>query len=325
MSGTQGRVSIIVPCYNGARHLAQALDSALAQTYSDVEVVLVDDGSSDGSLDIARTYGGRIRVVAQANRGLSAARNAGIAHSTGEFLLLLDADDVLLPECAEKRVGILREHPDVGLVAGYFREIDGKGSLLPRIPERRRIGTLNPFRQAVRRNWGPPVGWTFRREAFERCGAFDPNLKSCEDWDFVIRVARRWSIGYDPTVQVLYRQSEGQMSRNYAVMLDAARRVQMRNRALASGPLAYWFDCQWGRFELGRRILFHAAFGERGAGRVARMGKLVASHPSLLWIGALAAASFLVGKRPTNDPAGAEVPADAAPVAAGAGSKSEAG
>ena len=216
------RVSVVIPCYNGARFLRQAIDGALAQTHPDVEVVVVDDGSTDDSAAVAESYGDSVVLLRGPNRGLSAARNKGVAASTGEFLTLLDADDVLLPDCLANRVRILQEKPEGGLVAGYFREIDDNGQVRERVPELRKLGPLPAFRQAVRRNWGPPVGWTFRREAFERCGGFDPLLRSCEDWDFVIRVAKRYSIDYDLTVQVHYRILEGQMSSNFDVMLDAA-------------------------------------------------------------------------------------------------------
>jgi len=291
------KVSVIIPCFNGAKYLRQAIDSALAQSYPHVEVVVVNDGSTDDSGSIARSYGDRILYVEQRNSGLSAARNAGVAASSGEYLTLLDADDVLLPHCVFNRVKLL-EDPQVGLVAGYFREIDADGALLPRVPELRKIGPLPPFRQAVRRNWGPPVGWTFRRRAFELCGGFDPLLKSCEDWDFVIRVASRYSIAYDPTVQVHYRLSAGQMSSNYSVMLDAEARVHRKCSAYAPSRWLYFVDRQYGRFELGRRILFSVLFGKKRdrAGLV----PLVLRHPSLVWVGMLSALSFLLGKRASS-------------------------
>ncbi|MCX7799097.1 MAG: glycosyltransferase [Fimbriimonadales bacterium] len=295
----RGRASVIVPCFNASGTLRQAIDSALAQTHADTEVVVVDDGSTDGSAAIAASYGERVVLVRQPNRGLSAARNAGVAESSGEFLTLLDADDALMPECVARRVAVLLRHPEVGLVAGYYREIDAEGRLRERVPEQRRVGPLPPFRQAVRRNWGPPVGWTFRREAFERCGGFDPLLRSCEDWDFVIRVASRYAIAYDPEPHALYRISPGQMSSNFERMLDAARRVRLKNAAYAEHPWLYRWDALWGQFELGRRILFASLF-QSGPGGGRRTAALVARHPHLLWVGVLSALSYLAGKRPSS-------------------------
>lgn len=290
-------VSVIIPCYNGARFLRQAIDSALSQTYPCVEVVVVNDGSTDDSVEIARSYGVRVIVVEQPNSGLSAARNAGIACSSGKFITLLDADDVLLPDCVSNRAALL-EDPSIGLVAGYFKEINDSGNVQPRIPELRKIGPLPAFRQAVRRNWGPPVGWTFRRRCVELCGGFDPLLRSCEDWDFVIRVASRFNIAYDPTVQVHYRISAGQMSSNYGVMLDASARVHRKCASYARSRWEYFVDRQYGRFELGRRILFSLLFS-KGAGK-ARAIPLVCRYPSLMWVGVLSAFSFVMGKRASN-------------------------
>jgi glycosyltransferase involved in cell wall biosynthesis len=294
----QGRASVIVPCFNASKTLRQAIDSALGQTYPDTEVVVVDDGSTDDSAAVAESYGDAVVLVRQPNRGLSAARNAAVVASSGEFLTLLDADDVLLPECVARRVAMLRDDPQLGLIAGYYREIDAEGRLRERVPELRRVGPLPPFRQAVRRNWGPPVGWTFRREVYERCGGFDPLLRSCEDWDFVIRVASRYAIGYDPEPHTRYRISQGQMSANFERMLDAARRVRLKNAAYAPHPWMYRWDTLWGQFELGRRILFASLF-QSGPGGLRRTAGLVARHPHLLWVGALSAVSFLAGKRPS--------------------------
>lgn len=291
------KVSVIIPCFNGAKYLRQAIDSALNQTYPNIEVVVVNDGSTDDSGVIACSYGDRIVYVEQANSGLSAARNAGIGASSGELITLLDADDVLLPDCVANRVALLRDE-EVGLVAGYFREIDAEGKLRPRIPELRRIGQLPAFRQAVRRNWGPPAGWTFRRRCVELCGGFDPLLRSCEDWDFVIRVASRYKIAYDPTVQVHYRLSEGQMSSNYAVMLDASSRVHRKCAAYAPSSWHYFIDRQFGRFELGRRILFSVIFG-KSKSKVGLL-RLLVSYPSLVWVGLLSALSYVMGKRASN-------------------------
>lgn len=291
------KVSVIIPCYNGARFLRQAIDSALTQSYPNVEVVVVDDGSTDDSGEIAHSYGDRIKVIEQPNSGLSAARNAGVKASSGDLIALLDADDVLLPECILNRVALLA-NDRVGLVAGWFKEIDEQGVVLDRVPELRKVGPLSAFRQAVRRNWGPPVGWTFRRRCFELCGGFDPLLRSCEDWDFVIRVASRFDIAYDPTVQVYYRLATGQMSSNYAVMLDAAARVHRKCAAYAKSRWEYFIDRQFGRFELGRRILFAVLFS-KGLGKV-RVLTLVCRFPSLMWVGALSAISFVFGKRASN-------------------------
>lgn len=312
MTYPAGLVSVVIPCRNAERFLGDAIRSALAQTYDHVEVIVVDDGSSDRSREVAAAFGDRIRLIAQPHRGGNAARNAGIARSRGEYILFLDADDLLAPTCASTRAEILLSRPDVGLVAGWYREIDEAGRLLPRVPELRRVGSLPAFRQAVRRNWGPPVGWMFRREAYDRCGGFDPLLRSCQDWDFVIRLALRYEVAYVPEVEAFYRKVAGSVSSDPGRMLTEARKLQRKNRAYAERALQYRLDCGYGTFELGRRVLYQTLTeGPRGAALV-RTACLAARHPALLWVGPLAAASWLGGKRPSaraESPAGLTVTA----------------
>ena len=291
--------SIIVPCFNQAHFLPFAVDSALAQTYPAVEVVVVNDGSTDGTSEVARSYGERIKLVEQPNSGLSAARNAGIAAASGEFIVLLDSDDVLLPHCVESRMKHM-EDPAVGIVAGYYREIDAQGQVQPRIPEVRRISGLPHFYQTVKRNWGPPVSWTIRRRALELCGVFDPFLKSCEDWDCLIRISTRFKIAYDPEVGAHYRQLPTSMSRNHQVMYDAGAKVLAKNSAYARNKLAYAWWSQFGRFQHGRRILYNILTSGSPAHRLSSLAAICARRPALIWIGTLSALSFAVGKRPSQ-------------------------
>jgi glycosyltransferase involved in cell wall biosynthesis len=286
-------VSIIVPCYNQGHFVASAIASALEQTYPAVEVVVVNDGSTDNTSDVVRSFGDRVRLVEQENSGLSAARNAGILASSGEFIVLLDSDDMLLPNCVTSRVGYLLRDPQVGIVAGYYREIEGDGKVLPRIPEVRKLSSLPHFFQAVKRNWGPPAGWTIRRRALELCGMFDPFLKSCEDWDLLIRITTKFKLAYDPEVGAHYRQLPGQMSRNHLTMYDAGAKVLMKNAAYSKSRWRYWWWSQFGRFQHGRRIIYNAlTSGSKGA-----LVGLALRRPALLWIGVLSALSFLGGKR----------------------------
>src|SRR5213592_2920150 len=127
-------VSVIIPCHNHAHLLPAAIDSALAQTYPEVEVVVVNDGSGDDTSDVAKQYGSKVTLVEQLNSGLSAARNAGIGAAKGEFFVLLDADDALLPCCIGSRMQHMLADEEVGIVTGYYREIDEAGEVLPRIP-----------------------------------------------------------------------------------------------------------------------------------------------------------------------------------------------
>lgn len=103
------RVSVVIPSYGQAQYLRDAIDSAITQTYTDTEVIVVDDGSTDGSLEIAESYGSRIKLVSQRNKGLASARNTGIMNATGEYVFMLDADDTLSPDGIEKLVALALE------------------------------------------------------------------------------------------------------------------------------------------------------------------------------------------------------------------------
>jgi glycosyltransferase involved in cell wall biosynthesis len=189
------RVSVVIPLYNLRRFVAEAIESALAQTLPAdvVEIVVIDDGSTDGSGEIARRYVPRIRYVRQENRGLSAARNAGIRESTAPLLAFLDADDRLLPEKLASQLDVFERHPDVGLVYCGVRHVDETGRLLPQQGWAKDEGDVFP--RLVLGNLIHPLVAVVRREPVERAGGFDETLTSAEDWDLWLRISRaglRW-------------------------------------------------------------------------------------------------------------------------------------
>ena len=110
------KVSVIIPAYNAARYLPEAIDSVLTQTYQDCEIILVDDGSTDDTAEVVSRYGTRVTYVQQSNQGVGAARNTGIDLARGDYLVFQDADDVLLPGKLEVQASFLDQHPDVDAV-----------------------------------------------------------------------------------------------------------------------------------------------------------------------------------------------------------------
>jgi glycosyltransferase involved in cell wall biosynthesis len=267
-------VSVIIPCYNQAHFVTEAIDSAVSQTWKPLEIVVVNDGSKDNTSEVVQGYGGLLRLVEQENSGLSAARNAAIAASKGEFILLLDSDDMLLPGCVESRMSHMRD--EIGIVCGAFEEVDEKGRFTKVEGEQRRLPPDKHFEAALRGNYGPPSGWLIRRRAVELCGQFDPHLKSCEDWDMLTRICKRFKAGYDPTPQVRYRQVPTSMSRNQTVMYDAAAMMYRKNRMLGESRLAYWWNSQVGMFNhcagniLARPMQEHGA--KKAVGMFLRLG-----------------------------------------------------
>jgi len=223
---TSPRVSVVVPLYNLREFVADAIESALAQTLpaEDVEVVVVDDGSTDGGDRIARQYVPRVRYVRQENRGLSAARNAGIRISRAPFLAFLDADDRFLPEKLEAQLAVLAARPDVGLVYSGFRYIDGAGAPLPQYGWFRGEGDVFP--DLILGNRIHPVVALVRREAVERTGGFDETLGSVEDWDLWLRLSRtglRWALVDRPLAE--YRVRADAMHANATRMAENWLRV----------------------------------------------------------------------------------------------------
>jgi glycosyltransferase involved in cell wall biosynthesis len=299
---TYPKVSVLVPCYNGAKTVREAIDSALTQTYPNVEIVVVNDGSKDDSLEVLRTYGDKIVLVDQANRGLSGARNTAIEHSSGDFLILLDSDDIFLPDTIEKRVRPMLENPKVALVAGYYREIDAEGNLSPRIPEVRKLDTTRPtYDQALKRNYGPPVGWCIRKQALYKAGVFDPMLPHCEDYDLCLRILTKWEMAYVPDVTAHYRQHPGGQSKRFLEYYKGVCQVLKKNSVTTHlSPTRYWWLAQHAKFEASRRILYAVLTTGSPGERISKLATYCFKRPEFLIFGVLSFFSLLGGKRATG-------------------------
>jgi glycosyltransferase involved in cell wall biosynthesis len=226
-------VTVIIPCYNQAPTLAFAIDSALAQTYPCREIVVVDDGSTDGTAAVAAGYGSRIAFVQQPNRGLSAARNAGIRRSRGTFIGLIDADDRWLPDKLAIEVPRFSDER-VGLVHSSYRKFP---SAHPRAGDvRKTTNGDTDFHELLGFNIvGAPVSALFRRSIFDRVGGFDEDLKGAEDWDLWIRIAAISRVVASGPITAEYRLSDDSMSRNYERMYRCLLRVSDKNRGHHSG------------------------------------------------------------------------------------------
>lgn len=210
------QVSIIVPAYNYAAFLPHALDSALAQPRELCEVVVVDDGSTDDTPRVLDAYASRVRVLTQANRGLSAARNAGIEAARGRWLLFLDADDLLFPGAVRSQLDLLEGAGETALAvcrSVFFETADAGGVPVP-------CGEWRLFRQDLDAhlchfNIAPPHGFLARREAVVRAGGFDTGLMACEDHDLWFRLAAAGTrVVPNPAVLAAYRRHPGSMSRD---------------------------------------------------------------------------------------------------------------
>lgn len=217
-------ISVVIPTYNAARYVGAAVDSVLAQTFTDLEVLVVDDGSEDNTREVLAPYGQPVRYLYQENAGVSAARNLGIAKSRGRYVAFLDADDTWLPGKLELQRSALTCMPGVG--ACYSAHIVADEDLSPLGVQRspRRAGALEDllFRGNV---VGTPSTVIVERELLERVGGFDPAFSQCADWDMWVRVARHTEFAYIGEPLVTYRQHANNMSRNIRLLEDDSLRV----------------------------------------------------------------------------------------------------
>jgi glycosyltransferase involved in cell wall biosynthesis len=218
----QPLVSVIVPCYNGADFLEGALRSALAQSYPEVEVVVVDDGSTDSSPEIARRF--PVRYIRQENRGLCEARNAGIRESKGSYLVFLDADDRLKPQAIVNGLGALELRPDCAMAVGDHVFIAANGSHLADSAKEDPLGSY--YEALLKSNFIEMISSVlFRRSIFDEVGGFDPTLRVAEDYELYLRVARARPICCHAAVVAEYRMHGANISRDSELMLTTTLQV----------------------------------------------------------------------------------------------------
>lgn len=222
------KYSIVIPAYNAERWLSSAIDSVFAQTASDWELVVVDDGSTDSTADlVARYESDRIRLISQANKGQSAAQNRGLEESRGEFVLLLDADDRLRPYSLSHLHGVLVAHPECSLAYGagtYIRE-DG----LPFRKDQRIRMSRKPsgdvLRAILKANFVGYVGAVLMRlESVRNAGYFRDDIVLAQDWEFWCRMATVGHFRYaGPRVVYEYRIHESSIARGTGSSVENQR------------------------------------------------------------------------------------------------------
>ncbi len=227
-------VSVIIPCYRQAHFLADAVESVLAQTYREVEVIVVDDGSTDNTAAVASAYPG-LRYLYQRNQGLAAARNAGLSLARGEYVVFLDADDRLLPRALEDGLATFERHPAAHFVAGRWRMIDVNGDPIASddapFPE-----DGEPYLALLRMCFiSSPAAVLYRREAVEEAGGFDPSVDASADYAMYLRLARDRGAAVHDEVVAEYRRHAANMTANPRLILRselAVLRGELERRQL---------------------------------------------------------------------------------------------
>ena len=218
------RVSITIPSFNCARYLGRAIDSALAQTYADYEIIVVDDGSTDDTRGVLTRFGDKIRYVYQPNGGLSSARNLALAHASGEFIAYLDADDLWYPHRLQTQVAFLDTHPACGFVHSDVTIIDDDDRVIHRAynaETRRDVPEGYCALNLLRRCHVQVPSVLERRECIERVGNFDGRLKTAQDYLHWIRIALDgMAVGYIPEPLAMYRRTASSLSSSPRRVLD---------------------------------------------------------------------------------------------------------
>jgi len=216
------RVSLIIATFNHARFLGAAIDSALAQTLGAVDVIVVDDGSTDDTPAVLARYAGRVRVLRQPNRGLAAARNAGLAAARGTYVAFLDADDVMAPTKLAAQLEMLERSPTIGWT--YCDVLIETVATRTTVTASERFGygarALDGwlFPELIHGNFIPAIAPMIRRTALDAAGGFDERLTALEDWDMWLRLSLIAEARYMPAVLVTYRIRPGGMSEDRARM-----------------------------------------------------------------------------------------------------------
>lgn len=280
-------VSVVVPCHNAAPYLARTLASIRAQSWRDLEIILVDDGSTDGSVAVAESVADpRLRIFRQAaSGGPSAPRNRAIAESRGRYVFFCDADDVMRQGKVEAQVRLLEERPGVGLVFTDFEVIDPEDRVLEAsflAPYRtlRRIVAAGPGPEGglrrdllldglLRANFIGTSSVAVRRSVLDEVGGFDPSLASSEDLDLWLRVARRHAFAFLDLVGHGYRRHPGSVMHERSSPRHPLARIEVLRRQL--GPGATPAQARAVRYWLGRNYCglgyLHETRGEHDRAR----------------------------------------------------------
>ena len=207
------KVSVIIPTYNRAAFLGAAVRSVLDQTFGDFEVIVVDDGSTDGTDEVVRDIADpRVRYLRQEHKGISSAMNGGIRAASGAYIARLDSDDVWLPEMLQVEVAVLEARPEVGLVSAKGQAMNVSGEILSTtagLPERY---PGDSFRSMLYDDCTCNITVIARRSCFDRVGLYDESLEGNEDWDMWLRMARHYRLAQVDRVLAHFRWHEGNVT-----------------------------------------------------------------------------------------------------------------
>lgn len=238
-TGNHGLISVVIPTYNHAHFLGDAIASALNQSYAPVEIIVVDDGSTDNSRSVVEGFGKSVRYIRQENRGLSGARNTGIRAAQGAYIALLDADDFWEPAYLATVHGVLAADPTLGAVYTGLHFVNSKGERLPQ-PSVATVPSDQLYDRLLDGEFFAPSAVLVRRACFAEVGLFDEALRASEDWDMWLRVARAYPFAGIAQPWLNYRVHGNNMSADPEYMLRYQTMVVQKHFGMPEGGVEQW-------------------------------------------------------------------------------------
>ena len=230
------KVSVIIPTYQRAHFVGEAIRNAQGQTYQALEIIVVNDGSTDETAAVLAEFGEQIMVIHhKENRGVSAALNSGIRAATGKYIAFLDDDDIWLPYKLEKQVAYMEQHPDVELLGGNLFVFSQKRGLFPHTVFKDSVPVLiscSPFKKNMMYKCVAMI----RRTCFDKVGLFDEEMFACEDYEMSSRVSEKYKVAFLKEPLVCYRRHDGgeQITGSYIGML--VNLLKMKEKAFLRNP-----------------------------------------------------------------------------------------
>lgn len=239
MTSRQRRVSVIIPVFNGEASIARAIQSALAQDYSELEVLAIDDGSTDRTAEVVRGFGDRVVYCHQHNQERSVARNTGLALAQGEFIAFLDADDWWLPHKLARQIAHAEAHPDLGLIYSWVHVANEAGTHLRLLGDERpasEAAGADLFEWFLLGNSVPTLSVVVRRECLDEVGIFDEAITYIEDWDLWMRIASRYPVGHVAEPLACYSVRHAYLPAAFARHQLQIKRLYVIEKTLAARP-----------------------------------------------------------------------------------------
>jgi glycosyltransferase involved in cell wall biosynthesis len=227
-------ISVVIPVFNGERTIKETIESVLRQTFADFEIIIINDGCQDATVEIvSNIQDSRIQVYSYPNAGLAASRNRGINHASSEYIAFIDADDLWTPDKLEAQLNSLKANPDAAVAYSWTDYIDQSSQFLRRGSHITVNGDIYPHLLVIDflENGSNPL---IRKQAFVEVGNFDESLTAAEDWDLLLRLARRYPFVCVPSPQILYRISGNSMSDH--ILRQESESLKVIERAFNQAP-----------------------------------------------------------------------------------------